>query len=319
MRYLHSIVIFTSACLAADVQVTWRHEHDTKASALVAVHTNGTVIAETCGSIIHSKHPIDFSNVDGKDGSGSFTVGNTTYRVHSNPESSGGPACSRVFNPKYTLVQCSGVNWDASDAIGDKPRDCFAESYTDGELQFLHNGVLNETSQMHKRGWWDKFKENMRDGFSSSRKELVGDGNPRQHYLHKQLSEPIVCGPSPGCSVGRTDSESFTISGTINPGRDKWWGSFGFSVTKAWTTGNSYTCNGNQNETVCIWYKTAQTTFVVKEHKKAPGESQWTESIHDVSAPNKNNKGGNYYCVIGHGCKAKGDSWWDRKGRNGVA
>lgn len=173
---LHSILLFVSACLAADAQVTWRLKHDTKASTLVAVDTNGTVIAETCGSTIYAKHLIDFSDVDEIDGSGNFTVGNATYIVHSNPDWSGGPACSRVFNPRYTLVQCLGVSWDAADAIGDKPRDCFADSPTNGELQFRQNRTLNDTSQIHKRGWWGDFKNKMRDAFSTSVTELVGDG-----------------------------------------------------------------------------------------------------------------------------------------------
>lgn len=173
---LHSILLFVSAGLAADAQVAWRLEHDTKASALVAVDTNGTVIAETCGSTIYAKHPIDFSNVDEINGSGNFTIGNATYMVHSNPDWSGGPACSRVFNPQYTLVQCSGVSWDAADAIGDKSRDCFAESPTNGELQFPQNRTLNDGSQMHERGWWDDFKNNVREGFSTTELELVGDG-----------------------------------------------------------------------------------------------------------------------------------------------
>ncbi|KLO95439.1 uncharacterized protein LW93_7979 [Fusarium fujikuroi] len=313
---LHSILLFVSACLAADAQVAWRLEHDTKASALVAVDTNGTVIAETCGSTIYGKYPIDFSNVDGIDGSGNFTVGNITYMVHSNPDWSGGPACSRVFNPQYTLVQCSGVSWDAADAIGDKPRDCFAESPTNGELQFLENRTLNDTSQMHKRDWWDDFKNDVREGFSTTERELVGDGNPRQHYFHQQISEPIRCGNSRGCTVGKTDSESFTVGATFNVGQDKYWASMGFAVTKSWSTGNTYSCNGGQNETVCIWYNTAHTTYTVKETTRAPGEYEKTTSIYDISSPNKNNKGGDYYCVVGH-CKAKGDSWWDRNGRRG--
>ncbi|CVK91855.1 uncharacterized protein FMAN_06946 [Fusarium mangiferae] len=282
----HSILLFVSACLAADAQVAWRLERNTKVSSLVARDTNGTVIAETCSSTIYAKHPIDFSNVDEIDGSGNFTVGNATYMVHSNPDWSGGPACSRTFNPQYILVLCSGVSWDAADAVGDKPRACFTESPTNGELQFLQNKTLNDASQMHKRGWWDKFKNKMRDAFSTTERELDGDGNPRQHYFHQQISEPIRCGNSQGCTVGKTDSESFSVGATFS------------------------------NETVCIWYNTAHTTYTVKDTTRAPGEYKKTTSIYDISSPNKNNKGGDYYCVVGH-CKAKGDSWWDRNGRRG--
>ncbi|PNP78674.1 hypothetical protein FNYG_08020 [Fusarium nygamai] len=320
MRYLNSILLFVSACLAADVQVAWRLEHETKTSALVAVDTNGTVIAETCGSIIHARDPIDFSYLDENDGSGNFFIGNATYMVHSNPEWSGGPACSRIFNPDHTLVQCSGISWDALDAIGDEPRDCFAKAATDGELMDLQSRELDETSQMHKRGWWKKFKDKMRKAFSRTRLELIGDGNPRQHYYHIQISETIDCGHSSGCNVGKTDSDSYSIQASYGFGRDKFWSNMGFSVSRSWSTGNSYTCNGLQNETACIWYNVAHTTYTVKAFTTPPGgyKNQEKMEIYDISSPNKDNKGGKYYCIVGN-CTFKGDAWWDRVGRKGVA
>jgi hypothetical protein len=176
MRSLQSILLFVSACLAAELNVAWRLEHETKTSALVAVDTNGTVLAGTCGSIIHARDPIDFSYLDENDGSGKFFIGNASYLVHSNPVFSGGPACSRTFNPDHVVVQCSGISWDALDAIVDEPRDCFAKAPTDGELMDLQSDELDETGQMQKRGWWQKFKEKARKGAASTRLELVGDG-----------------------------------------------------------------------------------------------------------------------------------------------
>ncbi|KAF5579861.1 hypothetical protein FPCIR_10926 [Fusarium pseudocircinatum] len=321
MRSLQSILLFVSACLAADVQVAWRLEHETKTSALVAVDTNGTVIAETCGSIIHARDPIDFSHLDENDGTGNFFIGNATYMVHRNPEWSGGPSCSRIFNPDHTIVQCSGIWWDALDAISDEPKDCFAKAPTEGELMYLQSRELDETSQVHKRGWWKNFKNKMRKGFSQTRLELVGDGNPRQHYYHVQLSENVDCGESSGCSVGKTDSESRTISATFTlSGPEKMWANMGFGVSKAWSTGNSYTCNGLRNETVCIWYNVAHTTYTVKAFTIPPDgyKNQEKVEIYDISSPNNSNKGGKYYCVVNK-CKNKGYSWWDRKGRKGVA
>ncbi|EWG41254.1 hypothetical protein FVEG_03396 [Fusarium verticillioides 7600] len=318
---LQSILFFVSACLATDVHVAWRLEHETKASALVAVDTNGTVIAETCGSIIHARDPIDFSYLDENDGSGKFFIGNATYMVHSNPLWSGGPACSRTFNRHHTLVQCSGISWDALGAIVDEPRDCFAKAPTDGELMDLQSRELDETGQMQKRGWWQKFKEHARQGAARTRLELVGDGNPRQHYYHIQISETIDCGPSSGCSVGRSDSESRTISASYNiNGPEKVWGSMNFGVSKSWSTGNSYTCNGVKNETVCIWYNVAHTTYHVKSFTIPFGGYKNQEKVeeYDISSPNKKNKGGQYYCVVGN-CTFNGDNWWDRVGRKGVA
>ncbi|KAF5637625.1 uncharacterized protein FTJAE_5482 [Fusarium tjaetaba] len=305
MRSSHSILLFVSACLAADVNVAWRLDHETKTSALLAVDTNGTVIAGTCGNIINARDPIDFSYLDESDGSGKFFIGNASYLVHSNPVFSGGPVCSRTYNPDHTLVHCSGISWDAVDAIGDEPRDCFAKAPTDGELMDLQSRELDKTSQMHKR----------------VRLELVGDGNPRQHYYHTQLSETIDCGAASGCSVGESDTESRTISASWTlTGPDKSWANFGFGVSKAWSTGNSYTCSGVKNESVCVWYKVAHTTYTVKSFTIPPGEYMNNQEveIYDISSPNKKNKGGNYYCVVGN-CTSQDDGWWDRVGRKGVA
>jgi hypothetical protein len=76
-----------------------------------------------------------------------------------------------------------------------------------------------------------------------------------------KTQETIDCGPSSGCSVGRSDSESRTVSATFNlNGPAKTWGSMNFGVSQSWSTGNAYTCNGVQNETVCVWYNVAHTT-----------------------------------------------------------
>ncbi|KAF5249676.1 hypothetical protein FANTH_4984 [Fusarium anthophilum] len=311
MRSLTSILLFLSTALAADVQVTWRLEKDTKASSVSAMGSNGKVIAETCGSIIHAKYPIDFSDVDDT-GSGNFTVGDASYLVHSLPEWSGGPVCSRIFNPQYTLVQCSNVTWDSTDVVKDKANGCFSDSSTDGELQSLQRRSLSH--EMHSRGAELEKRQTACAGWFT-RTVLVGDGDPHQNYFHKQLSENINCASAASCSVGQSDSTSFTIGWTANSAGPSWI-SGGFSVSESWTTGNSYTCNAGKGETVCIWYNIAHTAYTVQEWTKNTCTEGSGGTPFVMFSPNENNKGGGYYCVIGT-CRSKGEGYWDYNGRAG--
>ncbi|KAG5749067.1 hypothetical protein H9Q69_011457 [Fusarium xylarioides] len=207
MRSLTTILLFLSTALAADIQVTWRLEKDTKASSVTAVGSDRKVIAEACGSIIHAKYPIDFFDVDDT-GSGNFTVGDASYLVYSLSGWSGGPACSRISNPQYTLIQCSNVTWDSTDiVVKDKKDSCFSDSTTDGELQSLQRRSLSH--EMHSRGAELEKRQTFCSGWFT-RTTLVGDGDPHQNYFHKQLSENINCANAASCSVGQTDSTSYT-------------------------------------------------------------------------------------------------------------
>ncbi|KAF9761351.1 hypothetical protein IL306_003848 [Fusarium sp. DS 682] len=313
MRSLNSILLFLSTALAADVQVVWRLEKDTKASSVSALGSHGTVIAETCGSILHAKYPIDFSDVN-DNGSGNFTVGDASYMIHSKPEWSGGPACSRVFNPQYTLVQCSGVSWDSADVVKDKANGCLSDSSTDGELWSLQKRSLSH--EMHTRGAELEERQYQCSSWVTNTR-LVGNGDPHQNYFHKQLSENINCGNAQSCSVGKTDSESFTIGFTVSAGGPAaTWISGGFGVSESWTTGNSYTCNGGPGETICIWYNIAHTAYTVQDVTTNPCTGSKESSPYVMFSPNENNSGGGYYCVVGT-CRSKGEGYWDYNGRAG--
>lgn len=167
---MHSILpiflLFTNA-LAAKVNVVWRLEKDTNASSLSVYGSKKSLIAETCGSILHAHDTIDFSDVN-EAGFGNFTVGDASYLVHSKAEWSGGPECSRVFNPGYALVQCSGVNWNPKDLVKSDAKKCFEGSETNGELQSLQRRSEPQDSELEARQYqcssW------------ITRTDLVGDG-----------------------------------------------------------------------------------------------------------------------------------------------
>ncbi|OQO06074.1 hypothetical protein B0A48_08662 [Cryoendolithus antarcticus] len=145
-----------------------------------------------------------------------------------------------------------------------------------------------------------------------ARTELGGHGNPHQNYLHKQLSETITCDQENGCTVGQQNSKSFTVGFTF--GRDiLGWIDGGFGVEESWTTGNSYECNGGPGDTVCIWQKIAHTAYTVRDHDPC---SAWYGAPAVITSPNKGNRGGGYYCVVGT-CRNTGDQCWDKEGRAG--
>ncbi len=141
---------------------------------------------------------------------------------------------------------------------------------------------------------------------------LVGNGNPHQNGLHKQVSEPIQCSSDAGCSVSHLTS--YTIGYSASATIAQWIGG-GFSVSESFTTGNTYTCNGNPGDTVCVWVNLAHTAYTVQNFNSGectPDPGPGTPFV--LKSPNKNNAGGDYYCVIGSGCGTNGQSYWDNSG-----
>ncbi|KAF2758964.1 hypothetical protein EJ05DRAFT_499390 [Pseudovirgaria hyperparasitica] len=144
----------------------------------------------------------------------------------------------------------------------------------------------------------------------SSSTQLVGNGDPHQNYLHKQLSQTITCDQENGCSTGQTETRSYTIGFSIT-GSPAEWISGGFDVSTSWTTGNSYTCNGGPGDTVCVFQKIAHTAYTVQNgaYNSCTGFSP-SGGTSIIKSPNNNNSGGGYYCVVGT-CRNQGDEYWE--------
>ena len=128
------------------------------------------------------------------------------------------------------------------------------------------------------------------------------------------------CGDAPGCSVGQTNSVSYTLGWTATATAWQWLNA-GFNVGVSWTTGNSYTCNGNKGDTVCVWYSTAFTAYQVQNHavnEQCGGDNPSGEPF-TMYSPNSQNKGAKaYYCVVGaNNCRSQGDQYWVYDGKQG--
>ena len=139
-----------------------------------------------------------------------------------------------------------------------------------------------------------------------------------QHFLHKQVTQPMQCtGRESGCSVAFTESDSFTIGFNVNlqdPG-DYGWISGGFSVSKTWTEGKTYTCSG-EGDTVAVWEPLAFTSYRVKETGTGNCVGDFRE--YTIYSPNTNNRGSpGFYCVYGEAVRNLGDAYWEHDIREG--
>ena len=144
--------------------------------------------------------------------------------------------------------------------------------------------------------------------------EKVGNGDPHQHFFHKQLSENMNCASASSCSVGSEKTKSYTVGWTASISGGTWI-TGGFEVMKTWSTGNTYTCNGNKGQKICTWYKVAHTAFKVQNYfyNSCFGTKTKSGDAYLIYAPNKNNKNANggVYCRTEGNCHFQGDSFWD--------
>ncbi len=76
------------------------------------------------------------------------------------------------------------------------------------------------------------------------------------------------------------------------------------------STGQTYTCNGNPGNTICIWKNIAHTAYTVNNYAGTTcAPLQKSEAI-VVKSPNLNNAGGDFWCGVDI-CGTQGDQYWD--------
>ncbi|KAG9255765.1 uncharacterized protein F5Z01DRAFT_699546 [Emericellopsis atlantica] len=303
-----SILALVGTAVAIDVSVLWSHDKVSGTKSLRVSDTSNQLIAQSCSDTIEGPMSIDFSGVD-ENGFGNVTVGTDSYLAHSKVEYSGGIVCSKVYNEESAVVECHDIDWDPpADPVVEA--DCHENAEVDDLASHVSARSASPASHLEER-------DPQIVCTSSSSTELIGDGNPHQNYRHQQISENIFCGSSDTCTVGHEQSKTFTVGWTSEISADGWI-SGGFEVQQSWTSGNEYTCYAHTGETGCVWYNLAHTAYTVHNHEY--NSCVWpTNKYSDpfvMWSPNKNNRGGGYYCVIGT-CRAQGDYYWDLNGRAG--
>ncbi|EPE03598.1 hypothetical protein F503_01856 [Ophiostoma piceae UAMH 11346] len=328
MRYFVPSLALVAVAAATDVKIAWRHDVDSEETSLgVFDAATNTLLADTCGSILHTDVPIDFTNVHINGTADLWTIGSQAHGIHSNP-TNGDPICTTKYNPQFTLVECTGVKWNTTHIPESlvTEKDCFSDAYMNHHFRRMEgrmgkrSEIMPHTEIERSENPAEVLKRQTGPGFCLSHGEShrIGDGSPKQYYFYKQLSETLKCGDG-DCSVTESDSKSYNIGWTVtgmglgNMG----WLSGGFSVTKTWTTGSAYGCSAGAGESVCNWYNTAHTGYNVQyETYDCSGKVDGSyKGI--MKSPNESNRGGYNYCVRGP-CRSQGDNYWE-DGPDGTA
>jgi hypothetical protein len=180
---------FAASAMSAEVFVTWRHEIPSGSTSLTIQSADKAVVAETCGSLIGA---LDFSNVD-KQGAGYLTLGDKKFDILSQP-TDGGPVCTRIYSGEIAVVECTGITLDIPVGAA-KSADCFSHEHTKAaflSLKSRSDDLANATAHVegpnmpafHSR----ILGERQTTCITNTDVSVVGDGNPHQNFLHKQIS-----------------------------------------------------------------------------------------------------------------------------------
>ncbi|EAT81080.2 hypothetical protein SNOG_11372 [Parastagonospora nodorum SN15] len=212
---LFTLPAFATLVFAKEVFVTYRYERSSGRTALEIQGADKAVLAESCSSKIGS---LDFSNLE-QDGRGFFTVGDKKFEVLSNPED--GPVCTRIYDEAIAVVECTGVDYDVPESAATSAEDCFF--HEDNKAAF--RTLKSRSENLHLVGApvekpvMPPFHSRILGSrqacmFSQYNTKLVGDGNPHQNYLHKQLSSSF----DSACGDGKL-SEPYVLKSPNNANR----------------------------------------------------------------------------------------------------
>ncbi|KAL6789609.1 hypothetical protein J3E68DRAFT_438894 [Trichoderma sp. SZMC 28012] len=292
----------------------------------VLARDRDVIIGKSCSTSLSTgnfaQFPIISQLDDNGSGTGSITIGNNVYTIHSNTDASGGISCSRLFGEDILLIECDATIPATIQLIPIATEDlstCVTDTFFSAVLE---NEALQPALDPPTEGSSNDFNSTELDTELSKRQtpspctqwspftEKDGDGSPSQSMQFIQLSENIFCGAASECSAGREDSTSYTIGFSVAGALTRW-ASVGFAVEQSRSTGNTYTCTGQRNEQVCVRYMMAHTNYNVFNSLRNGCGSISRGNRARITSPNANNKRGSYLCGIGAAqCKYKNYRWW---------
>ena len=216
--FLPSLVLLATHVLASSsarprqdtkqLQITVQQVKTSSESDIVVTDKETSqVLGHTCSDTLNSGAFANFpiiADID-QNGVGNITVGTKTYRVHENPEISGGITCNRIYNDVESITTCN-IPVPASLALtsvenADRP-DCF-KTATLPSLQSIPLLISSATipapteiGSLTAREVEQSLEERQTCGIWSSYTALDGDGNPHQNYYNTQLSVRIEQTPT---------------------------------------------------------------------------------------------------------------------------
>jgi len=171
---------FIKATSEIDLSVT-----DKATSKSLGYACSGTLNADAFANF-----PIS-ADID-ENGAGNLTIGPDTYVIHEDSKYSGGITCIRMFNHLETLVRCNAAvpaSIEATSSTTNVP-SCFSDSNPS-----LHRSAASLSHGISAPGVTERTTR--REGLPVDKRQTctwyevtnrVGDGDPHQNYLDKQLS-----------------------------------------------------------------------------------------------------------------------------------
>ncbi|KZV79389.1 hypothetical protein EXIGLDRAFT_757007 [Exidia glandulosa HHB12029] len=137
---------------------------------------------------------------------------------------------------------------------------------------------------------------------------LDGDGAPSDTTLYKQISHPVECNDVPSCTVGNSESESFSVGATLGGAFE--WIDGGFDVSVSFETGEARECQGVTGQTVCVFSKIPHKRYNVldADYNVCTGVGE-TQSKHVITSPVNNAE--SFECGLNDQCHDIGTEAWD--------
>ncbi|KAH7152104.1 hypothetical protein B0J13DRAFT_255304 [Dactylonectria estremocensis] len=260
-------------------------------------------------------------NVDAR-GSGHIAVDDKEYKVVGDRDMSGGISCTKMYNEKSTVVECS-IPWrdsfdDWTVLSADEVEECFSEESA-ARRRNLPSAFSSRIASSHFVSDSSPALDKRQGGCAYSvwyDTRLIGDGDPHQDYFHKQVGPAQTCAQRGTCFVGVGEEVSITISAELGTGGGPTgWITGGFSVSQTKSSSTERGCYGEAGDTVCQWSKTHHTAYTVQTKKYVQSRGCGTRVDEDsgpyvIRSPNENSMAVEWYCVL-NTCRGDGDRYWE--------
>ncbi|KAJ4857934.1 hypothetical protein T069G_08831 [Trichoderma breve] len=229
----------------------------------VLTRDRDVTIGKSCSATLNTgnfaQFPIISQLDDNGSGTGSITIGNNVYTIHSDTDASGGISCSRLFGEDILLIECDATIPATKQLIPvatEELSTCVTDTFFSA---ILENEALQPAFDPPTEGSSTDFnstdfKSTELDTELSKRQtpspciqwspftEKDGDGSPTQSMQFIQLSENIFCGAASECSAGREDSTSYAIGFSVAGALTRW-ASVGFAVEQSRSTDTTLNVN----------------------------------------------------------------------------
>ncbi|KAL8882935.1 MAG: hypothetical protein Q9198_000134 [Flavoplaca austrocitrina] len=136
---------------------------------------------------------------------------------------------------------------------------------------------------------------------------MVAVGPPKgSAFQHYQVTDNLDCTEGT-CSVSKLEAHTFGLSLGVSIakvlGAD-------FGLTESWTSGETYTCQGDNIDKLCVWVKVAYTVFDTELDNPAACSNSG-EKGEQVKIPREDNNGGGFYCGRKEDCQHLNANFWE--------